>query len=336
MAKYLVAICIPTYNRGRFLPHTLDSILGQIPTDMEELVQVVVSDNASDDGTQQFMTELVTRHPNVTYFRWSENQGADRNYLKVVELAQAEFCWFLGSDDRLAPGALSRVLDFLREGVTDILIFDRSEIYEGSQERRIGHWTGSAAGRCFNTSHEPRSLLRYLDECNSPGGVFSYLSVIVFRKRLWDCIPGAEKFVGTAYSHVYILLSMLRRGVNFRYLPEALVICTMGNDSFREGNSLLALYRRVKLDIDGYREIAFSVFGSDSEEASAIMGMLGRAHRLSGMLKLKMRMLASLQFQSQARSLDLLMKNSGFWGRYVVLSFVSLVQPLFAFLKHRE
>ena len=48
--KPLVSICIPTYNRVEQLKITMESIMAQ-PEFREGKVEIVISDNASDDDT---------------------------------------------------------------------------------------------------------------------------------------------------------------------------------------------------------------------------------------------------------------------------------------------
>ncbi len=39
---------------------------------------------------------LKIKRVKFTYFRWDSNKGADRNFLKVVEIASGEYCWLMG------------------------------------------------------------------------------------------------------------------------------------------------------------------------------------------------------------------------------------------------
>jgi len=104
-----LSICIPTYNRANFLGAAIDSVIKQAT----EEVEIVISDNASTDHTEELVREYQTRFPRIRYHKAKENMGADRNFLKVAELATGEYCWLLGSDDALADGAISTVLPML-------------------------------------------------------------------------------------------------------------------------------------------------------------------------------------------------------------------------------
>ena len=91
-------------------------------------MEIVISDNASTDGTEALVTDYKRRHPSISivYYRWPQNMGADLNYWKVVELATGEYCWLFGSDDTVPPGAVRKVAEMLNEH-SDIYLFNRTE-----------------------------------------------------------------------------------------------------------------------------------------------------------------------------------------------------------------
>lgn len=86
----LVSLCIPTYNRLDPLKRCLESIVGNIGYD-SQLVEIVVSDNMSSDGTEEMMNSFVRDYPEVIYNRNRENIGGERNFLKVLSLAHGHF-----------------------------------------------------------------------------------------------------------------------------------------------------------------------------------------------------------------------------------------------------
>jgi abequosyltransferase len=95
-----LSICIPTYNRRKYLGDTITSITTQVSAADASRIEICVSDNASTDGTEILIRELQSRTPvRIIYFRNETNLGADANYLRAVELASGDYCWFMGSDD---------------------------------------------------------------------------------------------------------------------------------------------------------------------------------------------------------------------------------------------
>lgn len=260
-----LSICIPTYNRERLLKETLDSIFGQLDERHVSCVEIVVSDNASTDNTASLIERLQANHPSLRYFRWSENMGPDRNYLKVIDEARGEYCWFLGSDDILLPGSLEKVLAIIATQQSDIILFDRS-VSDATLTAVpvVTSWTGRGSSVMFHTVEQREKLFDYIDTCTSLGGLFSFLSVILFRKSRWDAVPNKDRFVGSAYVHVHALFAVMAKGCRFSYYKEPLVLCRLGNDTFCPDQSWESIYKRLKLDIDGYHQIVLYSFGTDS------------------------------------------------------------------------
>ena len=118
-----LSICIPTYNREKYLKQLLDCIEKQLQDIEKNIVEICVSDNSSTDNTQSMISEYQQKYNNITYFRWDKNMGADMNYLKVVEIAHGKYCWLFGSDDLMLDGAIKKMLEEIKEDC-DIYLCD--------------------------------------------------------------------------------------------------------------------------------------------------------------------------------------------------------------------
>ena len=101
----LVSIGISTFNRVEStFPEALDSALAQTYPRLE----VVVCDNASEDGTQAYMAE---RHdPRIRYHRHPVNIGANANFNACLDLATGAYFLLLHDDDLLDPGFVARAV----------------------------------------------------------------------------------------------------------------------------------------------------------------------------------------------------------------------------------
>lgn len=76
--KPLVSICIPTYNRYQQLQQVINAIVVQ-PEFLNGKVEIVISDNTSEDDTEKIGREYAEKYPNIRYFRNKENIR-DRNF----------------------------------------------------------------------------------------------------------------------------------------------------------------------------------------------------------------------------------------------------------------
>ncbi len=105
----LLTIAIPTYNRARCLERLLAVLREEI--EGEPRVELLVSDNASTDGTGALVEAYRAGGAAIRYIRNAENIGPDRNILQCFNRANGKYVWIFGDDDIMAPGTVHRVLE---------------------------------------------------------------------------------------------------------------------------------------------------------------------------------------------------------------------------------
>jgi glycosyltransferase involved in cell wall biosynthesis len=112
-----VSIGIPVYNGGPYVDACLEAVAAQTFTDFE----VIVSDNASTDGTADIVQSFVDRDPRFTLVRFETNRGSAANWDRVVELATGRYFKWLAADDVIAPTYLERCVEVL-DGQSDVVL----------------------------------------------------------------------------------------------------------------------------------------------------------------------------------------------------------------------
>lgn len=118
----LLSICIPTYNRKKYLKESLDSIINQEWFNEEE-IEIVISDNASIDNTTEFVKEYQNKYKNIKYFRNDENIGADRNIIKVLQLWNGKYVWWISDDDIMLIWWLKAVKNAISDNIEQDIRF---------------------------------------------------------------------------------------------------------------------------------------------------------------------------------------------------------------------
>ena len=113
----LVTIAIPTFNRKEYLKQAIESVLEQSYKNIE----LVVSDNHSDDGTEELVIGYLKKHSNIRYFRQDENVGARLNWLNCVHAATGEYCLILSDDDILELDAVEKMVRAFEENVVLVI-----------------------------------------------------------------------------------------------------------------------------------------------------------------------------------------------------------------------
>jgi len=101
MDQPVVSFCVPTYNRARYLRSLFEMLSTQL-TAFPYPYEVVVSDNASTDGTPQLLTEYSELLP-MRRFRQDTNIGGSANWHFVMAEARGTYVVYLADDDALIP-----------------------------------------------------------------------------------------------------------------------------------------------------------------------------------------------------------------------------------------
>ena len=104
-----VTVGVPVRDAERYLPEALDCLLGQTFGDFE----LVISDNASADGTEALCRAAAARDRRVRYERLGENVGAIENFNRLARSARGRFFKWAASDDLCAPTFLERCVERL-------------------------------------------------------------------------------------------------------------------------------------------------------------------------------------------------------------------------------
>jgi len=102
-----VSVGIPVCNGEKYLRTAIDSVLEQDYEDFE----LLLSDNASTDGTAGICAEYAAADRRVRYFRNDVNIGAVPNFNRVFALGRGEFFKWLPCDDACYPSLLRRSLE---------------------------------------------------------------------------------------------------------------------------------------------------------------------------------------------------------------------------------
>ena len=215
VSDILLSICISTYNRAAFLGETLGNILSQIPDGAE----VVVLDGGSSDGTESVVRKYLGRYPQLRYFRQQKNQGVDRDFNEVVQLATGRYCWLFTDDDLLKPGAIRTVLQRLRTNPGLLIVnseIRNSDFSEILQERALSMIEDRTYGR-----GDWRTF--FLDVAVYA----SFIGCIVIRKAIWEGRE-RERYFGTEFIHVGVIF---QRPIadEIVVLAEPLILIRYGN-----------------------------------------------------------------------------------------------------------
>lgn len=120
--KPRVSIGLPVYNGMPYIEEAIDLILAQTYSDFE----LIISDNASTDGTEDICREYASKDKRIRYFRNDKNIGAAKNFNRVFELSSGEYFKWAAHDDLCATSFLSRCIEVLDRRFEIVLCFPKT------------------------------------------------------------------------------------------------------------------------------------------------------------------------------------------------------------------
>jgi glycosyltransferase involved in cell wall biosynthesis len=165
-----VSIGVPVYNGEDNLEAALDSLLEQTFEDFE----IIISDNASTDGTEDICRRYTRLDNRVRYIRNGKNVGVARNYNRLFELSDGRYFKWAPHDDRLSPEFLARGVEVLdRDASASIVVPVPSLIDDEGRaddfERR--HRESMAARGLRHVDVDDPSHLAHRDPCARFGDI---------------------------------------------------------------------------------------------------------------------------------------------------------------------
>lgn len=125
-----VSIGLPVFNGENYLRESITSVLSQTFTDFE----LIISDNASTDATQEICERFAASDDRIRYIRHEENLGAAWNFNNIVKVAKGDYFNWLAHDDKLAPDFLQECVNILDEDPGIILCFSKVHIIDDQNE----------------------------------------------------------------------------------------------------------------------------------------------------------------------------------------------------------
>lgn len=120
-----VSIITPTYNCGRFIAKTIDSVLAQTYSDWEMLIV----DDCSTDNTAEVVDNY--NDSRIKYHCLDRNSGAAVARNTALKMATGRWIAFLDSDDIWLPYKLEHQLNFMKTNNFAFSYHKYSEIDEG-------------------------------------------------------------------------------------------------------------------------------------------------------------------------------------------------------------
>lgn len=218
----LLSIAIPSFNRPGALAELLASIVREVSTCPPGLVEVCITDDASPDPeVVEIALAFAEQHRFASLRLHPSNVGIERNVIAAGEPCRGEYLLLVGNDDLLTPGALTTILDDLRNTAAPLLLYAKRRInLDGSPRTDIA---GSIPIEL--PAGEAHVFESCIDAARQQGllSTFGFIGPIVRRRHPFLAIDPSPYLDLTMYSQVCVTIEAFAREAVF-YRNAATII----------------------------------------------------------------------------------------------------------------
>jgi glycosyltransferase involved in cell wall biosynthesis len=178
------------YNSERFLTEALDSLLAQTFEDFE----IIISDNASTDGTDEICRSYASKDQRIRYIRNRTNYGLVYNFGQAFRLSSGQYFKWAAADDVCGEDYLRLAVEALDNDPTVVLAWGGTQ---GIDEH----------GRRVDRPYE-------LSDLNSAFSVYSPDPVTRWRRLMRNIWWVDGPFYGVIRSTVLAKVPVLRKHIS--------------------------------------------------------------------------------------------------------------------------
>ena len=131
MVDGLVSIIMPSWNTGRFIAESIESVLHQTYQNWE----LLIVDDCSTDDTDVVVESF--KDSRIRYLKNEKNSGAALTRNRAIREARGEWIAFLDSDDLWQPEKLEKQVAFMKEHDYVFTYHDFEKIDEESKPLNV-------------------------------------------------------------------------------------------------------------------------------------------------------------------------------------------------------
>jgi glycosyltransferase involved in cell wall biosynthesis len=163
--KELLTIGIPAYNEAKYIRKTIESCINQAGA-------VIISDNTSNDETQQICEELVKKYSNLFYIRQKKNIGGTENFNFLLKETKTKYFMWLGGHDYLDQEYTTHMIHMLEN--SDSVGCYPSCRYVDKEDTQIGIYDCWFANRLVSDYPIERiyALISHLHDVSALFGIY--------------------------------------------------------------------------------------------------------------------------------------------------------------------
>ncbi|WP_158263819.1 glycosyltransferase family 2 protein [Deinococcus arcticus] len=195
-----VSVGVVTYNQEKYIEQTVTSILDQ---DYENL-EVIVSDDASADSTQDILTKLHELYPGrLKIIFQQKNIGLAQNCQAVLDACSGEYVCLTGGDDLYIQGKVRKQVEFMQSHPEYLLSYHQVEAFVSKTGQHWYYFT-------------EKIIEGSAEELIENGMEFLPLSVMFVNTRKW---PTFRTEAPIASDWLFCIEYLIKNSGNFGFMP---------------------------------------------------------------------------------------------------------------------
>lgn len=264
MEEIKLSICIPIYNRAKELNNLLENLLIEAEN---EKIQIVISDNASQDEIEEVILKYKNVFKNFKYIKNEKNMGFDTNLDKVINYSDGEYIWLMGSDDLITENAIAELQNEIKNKKFDIYILNGKV----KMRNEIINRNGLRINQNKEYLNLNENLEMYINDIkNDISLFFAFISSLVIKreKYLENTIPIELK--NSIYDHVYKILKMTEKNIDLKYLHNCFYIA---GDNKNDWNNIVG--KHFFIDISAMGRFISNIYKGEKErKMKKVLGKL--------------------------------------------------------------
>ena len=224
----VLSVVIPTYKRERYIRRCLDFHLDAFK-DAPFPIEIVVSDNASPDGTKALLADYAAKSPMLKPVLRARTGNVYENMVTAYHHARGDFVTYIGDDDYLIPEKIYEYVQDLQQNETIVALYAPWFMIDETQnDATIGQFFGVPEIVRFGRDDLAAAMSLVLDQHIFP-------EFAIFRRdRLFGIVDLNQDQAYWAF--LWMTRAMMQGDIVFMPEPFARITAISANDKGHAGN----------------------------------------------------------------------------------------------------
>lgn len=189
MTCELVSVGVPVYNEEKYIAERLRSIQKQ----SYPFLEVIISDNASSDGTWDIIQDFVNKDSRFKAVRQPNNIGAINNFKYVLDCASGEYFIWAGAHDLWDPDMIEECVKEMKRNKNVVLCIPQTKLIDTGDALMNSPLEEMDTRLSASPSSRVLAMYKQMSRCNAVYGL--HRRHVLLRSMPWPSLINND-FIG--------------------------------------------------------------------------------------------------------------------------------------------